>query len=82
MKTQLAVVHKQMVTFEHTDHLHKPLGWLDTIEGKDEGDCRAEWLPQPSAQWCQHEEKVSGPENTSKHPNLLEVCFLALFLWL
>ena len=35
-----------------------------------------------SAQWCQHVGKVSGPENTSKHPNLSEVCFLALFLWL
>ena len=34
------------------------------------------------APWCQHVEKVSGPENTSKHPNLSEVCFLALFLWL
>ena len=35
-----------------------------------------------NAQWCQHVGKVSGPENTSKHPNLSEVCFLALFLWL
>ena len=35
-----------------------------------------------NAQWCQHVEKVSGPENTSEHPNLSEVCFLALFLWL
>ena len=35
-----------------------------------------------SAQWCQHVKKVSGPVNTSKHPNLSEVCFLALFLWL
>ena len=35
-----------------------------------------------SAQWCQHVEKVSNPVNTSKHPNLSEVCFLALFLWL
>ena len=34
------------------------------------------------AQWCQHVGKVSGPENTSKQPNLSEVCFLALFLWL
>ena len=33
-------------------------------------------------QWCQHVEKVSGPENTSKQPNLSEVCFLALLLWL
>ena len=33
-------------------------------------------------QWCQHVEKVWGPENTSEHPNLSEVCFLALFLWL
>ena len=34
------------------------------------------------AQWCQHLEKVSGPVNTSEQPNLSEVCFLALFLWL
>ena len=32
------------------------------------------------AQWCQHVGNVSGPENTSKHPNLSEICFLALFL--
>ena len=38
--------------------------------------------PSYPAQWCQHVEKVWGPENTSKHPNLSEVCFLALFLWL
>ena len=33
-------------------------------------------------QWCQHVEKVSGLVNTSEQPNLSEVCFLALFLWL
>ena len=37
---------------------------------------------QDTPQWCQHVGKVSGPENTSKQPNLSEVCFLALFLWL
>ena len=39
-------------------------------------------IMSPFAQWCQHVEKVSGPENTSEQPNLSEVCFLALFLWL
>ena len=34
------------------------------------------------AQWCQHVGKVCGPVNTSEQPNLSEVCFLALFLWL
>ena len=38
-------------------------------------------VPAP-AQWCQHVGKVSGPVNTSEQPNLSEVCFLALFLWL
>ena len=39
--------------------------------------------PSPSTpQWCQHVGKVWGPVNTSKQPNLSEVCFLALFLWL
>ena len=32
--------------------------------------------------WCQHVGKVWGPVNTSEHPNLSEVCSLALCLWL
>ena len=39
-------------------------------------------LVSSTPQWCQHVEKVSGPVNTSEQPNLSEVCFLALFLWL
>ena len=35
-----------------------------------------------TVQWCQHVGKLWGPVNTSKQPNLSEVCFLALFLWL
>ena len=46
-------------------------------------DYKEQWgTTRSSAQWCQHVEKVSGPVNTSKHPNLSEECFLALFLWL
>ena len=47
---------------------------LDLFNGSDHPCCPVPCdrgpVPASIPQWCQHVEKVSGPENTPEHPNL------------
>ena len=69
---------------QQTLNADRTVGTLEHYRDRREAVCTALRQIQALtvAQWCQNLEKVPGPVNTSKHPNLSEICFLALFLWL